>query len=190
MENVKEVHEEKEALEVDCNLPGHEARTTTAIFERTRKEMAAKTGNVCQVTGEPPAEGGDIQWHHFIVERCLATAVDPRRLHKWIKLVRSIYTAADEWFEARLAAGKSYDDCWTDPYEFTDDMTVNGLGLCQRVHTGKGEGIHYFPLPLWLMWAIGKIGFVFVGKDAVVDDTLKPLAAELQSPTSSVNNSN
>ena len=163
MENVHEIHEEKIADEIDVNLPGHDERVTTPVFERSRKLMVARTGNICQVTGEPPAEGGAIQWHHFIVERCLATAVDPRRLHKWIKLVRGIYTAADEWFESRLGAGKTYDEIWTDPYDFTDDMTVNGLGLTQRVHTGKGEGIHYLPVPLWLMWAIGKVGFVFVG---------------------------
>jgi len=37
MEKVTEAHTEKETLSVAVNIPSHEERKTTALFERTRK---------------------------------------------------------------------------------------------------------------------------------------------------------
>jgi len=170
MSEVNQVHEEKETLVIDCNLPGHEDRITTELFTRTRKEYLEKFGDKCQVSDEPSSECGPIELHHFWVERCTANAVDPERLHKWIRIVLERAQSADAWFESQLSQGKSYDEIWSDPYAFTDSMAVNGIGLSKRLHTGKGEGLHYFPGPLWNLWATGKRGFVFVGKDAIQDE--------------------
>ena len=170
MEDVTKIHEEKESLLVDVNLPGHDERVTTSLFTRTREAMLAKIGNRCEVSGAPESECGPIEFHHFFVERCEATAVDPERLHHWLALLADRAAVAKKWFDDQLAAGKTYDQIWADPYAFTDDMTVNGLGLCKRLHTGKGEGIHAMPFPLWLFWATGKPGFVFVGQDKVIDE--------------------
>lgn len=42
-----EIHEEKETLSVDVNIPGHEERTETSLFRRTREQLIAREGGRC-----------------------------------------------------------------------------------------------------------------------------------------------
>ena len=179
---VTQIHDEKETLLVDVNLPGHDERITTPLFTRTRSEMLEKIGHRCEISGCTEDEAGPVEFHHFFVERCLATAVDPERLYCWIVKLKERSEAALAWFDSQLKAGDSFEQIWADPYAFTDDMTVNGMGICKRLHTGKGEGIHYLPFPLWQLWVTGNQSFVFVGQDAVKDEqeTQDLTAAELE----------
>jgi len=137
MSNVQQIHEEKETLSVEVNIPGHAPRTELPIFERTRKLLIAAVEGKCWICGETE----DPEAHHFPVERSLATAWD------WVKFQEDC--KAGLWGER----AKGFD--WStfdpkDPYTFVDDMMVNGLLLCKKHHTGKDEGIHEIPHPLWV----------------------------------------
>ena len=167
MEDVTQNHEEKETLVIDVTLPGHDARVTTPLFVRTREQMLAKIGDRCEISGAPESECGPIEFHHLWVERCLSTAVDKRRLYRWLHLLRDKAQSAIDWFDIQLKS-KTFDEI--DIMDFTDDMTANGMGICKRLHTGKGEGIHFLPFPLWQFWGIGKVGFKFDGNDSVIDE--------------------
>lgn len=147
MPPVTEVHEEKETLAVDVNLPGHEARTTTALFTRTRKQLIEREAGrcfVCQRTAEEV--GHPLEAHHHPVERSFAEMVD------WSEgsLIRRDFPNFD-W--------ANFDPA--DPYKFVDDMTVNGLLICKDHHIGKDEGIHAMPFPIWLAQRYGREGYQF-----------------------------
>ena len=64
-----QIHEEKETLAIDVSLPGHEARVSTELFVRTRREVLEELDNRCEVSGAPAEEVGPIELHHFWVER-------------------------------------------------------------------------------------------------------------------------
>jgi hypothetical protein len=46
---VTDVHEEKNTFSVDVNIPGHAARTTTPLFEKSRKHLLERDGGRCWV---------------------------------------------------------------------------------------------------------------------------------------------
>lgn len=142
--DVTEVHEEKETLVVDVNLPGHDPRTTTALFTRTKKLLEQRVSGRCFICGRTSEEAGPHEAHHFPVERSLATGWNWQRFAEDCKL--GLWGAGAQAFDwdAFLNASPF------DPYRFVDDMTVNGMLLCKEDHTGKDAGIHYIPLPLWL----------------------------------------
>lgn len=147
MTAVTEVHEEKNTFEVDVNIPGHDPRVTTPLFERTRKLLIEREGARCWVCGCTAEESGHpLEAHHSPVERSFAEMVD------WSEgsLIRRAFPAFD-WANFNPK----------DPYKFVDDMTVNGLLLCKPHHTGKDEGIHCLPFPVWLAQKYGQDGYDF-----------------------------
>ena len=75
---------------------------------------------------------------------------------------------------------------------FVDDMTVNGMLIEKPLHTGKNEGIHFMPFPLWQFNRYGIEGFEFIkGVDTVFhEDEATPVAAEPQALASPLNNPN
>ena len=142
--SVEQTHEEKETLTVDVLLPGHEARVTTALFERTKKQLMLREDSRCWCCGEPAEDVGPLEAHHRPVERSLAMAWDWPRFAADCKAgMWGVHAQAFDW-DAFLAA-KPFD-----PYTFVDDMTVNGMLLCKREHIGKGAGIHAEPEPLFI----------------------------------------
>ena len=147
MSNVTETHEEKNTFQVDVNIPGHEPRTATALFERTRKHLIEREGGRCWVCGCTAAETGHpLEAHHFPIERSFAEMID------WSEgsQIRKDFPSFG-W--------GSFDE--KDPYTFVDDMNVNGKLLCKVHHIGENEGVHDLPEPVWLAQRYGKEGYQF-----------------------------
>lgn len=153
--SVTETHEEKETLVVDVNLPGHEARITTALFTRTRKQLIEREGGRCFICQRTAAEAGPLEAHHHPIERSFAEMID------WSEgsLIRHDFPHFD-WANFDLA----------NPYTFVDDMTVNGLLICKDHHIGKDEGIHAMPFPIWLAQRYGREGYQFSAVEIIHHD--------------------
>ena len=157
---VTEIHEEKEAIEVDVNLPGHDERVTTPLFSRTRDQLIKREGNRSFVTGKTEQEvGSPLEAHHFWIERCLATAVDWKEFCEYIERFKPMVDRASKFCVRNPEL--------SDIMVFVDDMTVNGMLIEKELHTGKGNGIHFLPFPLWQFNLYGKEGFQFTGQDAI-----------------------
>jgi hypothetical protein len=160
--SVNEIHEEKNTFQVDVNLPGHEARTTTPLFERTRNALMSRgLGGVnrCYVCNQTAEEAGQpLEAHHFPIERSFANMIDfgPDSV-----LRRDFPNFDWDNFDAQSPA---------DPYLFVDDMTVNGLPLCKPHHTGKDEGIHLLPHPVWVAQRYGLEGYKFSSIEIIHHD--------------------
>lgn len=152
-EPVDQDHEEKETLTVDVNIPGHDERVTTSLFVRSKAALIKRDGAHCFICGgTDESTGAPLEAHHHPVERSLANMVD------WA-IVRT-ECEAGKWGEhAKAFDWSTFDPA--NPYTFVDDMTVNGLLLCKAHHTGKDEGIHDMPFPLWIAQHFGKEGFKF-----------------------------
>ena len=155
-------HEEKETLSVEVEIPEHADRgAATPLFIRTKKILMERVGGRCYVCNGTEAEVGPLQAHHYPVERSLATAWDWSRFiadcqaGKW-----GVYCQAFHW--AGLDPAK-------DPYQFVDDMSVNGLLLCQKHHIGKDEGIHMLPHPLWIWQKYAPEGYRMSDVEVVHD---------------------
>lgn len=145
--SVTDVHEEKNSFVVDVNIPGHEPRTTTSLFTRTRLDLLKRDGGRCWVCGCTAEESGSpIEAHHCPIERSFAMMID------WS--VDSIIRKDFPGF-----GWGSFNEA--DPYSFVDDMHVNGRLLCKAHHTGKDEGVHDLPEPVWLAQRYGKEGYKF-----------------------------
>ncbi|MDE3022277.1 MAG: hypothetical protein KGI54_10490 [Pseudomonadota bacterium] len=147
MTDVSQVHEEKETLVVDINIPGHDPRVTTPLFRKSRQHLIEREGGRCHVCGRTAEESGHpLEAHHFPIERSMAEMID------WSpgSQIRKDFP--------NFGWG-SFDE--NNPYSFVDDMNVNGLLLCKAHHTGKDEGIHDMPHPLWVAQKYGKEGYKF-----------------------------
>lgn len=156
------IHEEKETLTVDVNLPGHDERTTTPLFSKTRTEALVLWGGRCFASNQTEAEAGlPLELHHFFVERSTANAVSVPRLRRYVKNLKALCDRADAFLDANPVL--------PDIMAFVDNMLVNGVPLTKEFHTGKGTGIHQMPMPLWSLWATGEPGFVFVRGDEIID---------------------
>lgn len=145
--SVEAVHEERETLAVDVNIPGHDPRKATPLFERTRKVLIEREGGRCWVCGRTAEESGHpLEAHHHPIERSFAEMID------WApnSLIRHDFPNFD-WAHFDPA----------DPYAFVDDMTVNGRLLCKDHHIGRDEGIHALPYPIWLAQRYGRAGYQF-----------------------------
>lgn len=141
--SVRDTHEEKETLVVDVNIPGHDPRTTTALFTHTKKLLIEREGGRCWICGQTAEETGHpLEAHHHPVERSLTMAWD------WQRFMKDCKEGA--WGTHAQAFDWNNFDPIKDPYKFVDDMTVNGRLLCKAHHTGKDEGIHEMPFPLWV----------------------------------------
>lgn len=147
MKNVQSTHEEKETVSVDVNLPGHEARKATALFERSRKHLIEREGGRCYICGCTAEETGHpLEAHHYPIERSFAEMID------WgpNSQIRKDFP--------NFGWG-SFDE--SNPYTFVDDMNVNGLLLCKNHHIIKDEGVHALPHPVWIAQRYGKEGYQF-----------------------------
>lgn len=154
---VAEIHEERETLTVSVFLPGHEPRgDASALFTRTRRQLIQRD-HVCFICGCVEAEVGPLEAHHFPIERSLANLIDWKAFSTACK--SGEYGHAAQVFDwDKFFGGKDAPD---DPYIFVDDMTVNGLLLCKAHHTGKDEGIHCMPHPLWLAQKFAVEGYKY-----------------------------
>lgn len=152
-------HTERETLSVEVNIPEHEDRKTTALFERTRKQLLERDGRcfICNQTAEET--GHPLEAHHHPIERSLAEMID------WDRFKTD--ALAGFWGE-RIRA---FDwDNFTDWTQFVDDMTVNGLLLCKVHHIGKDEGMHAMPFPLWIAQKYAREGYQFSSVEVIHHD--------------------
>lgn len=153
MNDVTKDHEEKETLVVDVIVPGHAARVTTPLFERTRKLLIEREGGRCWICRCTGANVGPLEAHHFPIERSMAEAMD----FGTDSILRKDFPHFD-WASF---------DANPDPYVFVDDMTVNGLLLCKPHHTGGDEGIHTLPHPLWIAQRYAREGYCFTPTETI-----------------------
>jgi hypothetical protein len=152
----EQVHEEKLTLSVDIEIPGHAARITTPLFRHSKVAlMASQHPPRCWICEQTEAElGAPLEAHHVGVERCFAEGeID------WEKV--KVDFPNFDWANF---------DPTTDPYKFVDDMTQQGLLLCKPHHTGKDEGIHNLPYPLWRMQRYLKNGVRFSPTEVITHD--------------------
>lgn len=158
----EQVHEEKETLSVDVYIPGHEPRTTTALFERTRKLLMERGGgNRCYICNRNAIQvGTPLEAHHYPIERSFANMVD---FSPHSRLRRDFPQFDWAHFDAQVPM---------DPYLFVDDMTVNGLPLCKQHHTGKNAGVHMLPHPVWVAQRYGQEGYKFSDIEIIHHDPI------------------
>lgn len=141
--SAQEIHEEKNTFGVDVYLPAHDPRVTTALFTSSKKKLM-ETSSTCYICGDTSEKAGlPLEAHHYPIERCFANAVD------W-DLVKNDFPKFD-W----VGFDKS------NPYSFVDDMTINGVMLCKKHHTGKDEGVHCLPHPIWIAQKYCTEGYKF-----------------------------
>lgn len=156
---VTDPHEEKNTFAVDVMIPGHAPRVTTPIFTKTRKELIARDGGRCYVSGMTAEEAGHpLEAHHYPIERSFAEMMD------WDRIKAEALAGELGVTQAQRDAAKAFD--WdhfdpADPYTFVDNMLVNGMLLAKQFHTGKDEGIHLMPHPVWIAQRYGKDGYKF-----------------------------
>jgi hypothetical protein len=177
-------HTLHETLTVDVNIPEHEKRETTALFRRTREVLIKREGGRCWVTGKSAAQlGHPLEAHHHPIERCMANMIDWEKFSFDCKAGHwGPHAASFDWekfFEgSRLehieVPAIDGEEAYTytlrvpvDPYLFVDDMTVNGLLLGRDYHTGKNEGIHDLPYPVWIARKYGREGYVFSSVETI-----------------------
>ena len=158
--SVNEVHEEKNTFVVDIYIPGHDPRVSTPLFIRSRKHLIEREGGRCWVCNRTAEESGHpLEAHHFPIERSFATMID------W-----------GEGSQIRKDFPKfgwgSFNEA--DPYTFVDDMNVNGRLLCKAHHTGKDEGVHGLPEPVWLAQRYGKEGYKFSDIEIIHHEQVQP----------------
>lgn len=164
-------HEQKETLTVDVIIPGHEPRTATALFEHTRKQLIERDCGRCYISGMTAEESGHpLEAHHHPIERSLANMID------WSLVRRDAEAGELGATQAQRDAAKAFDwDAFMnaqpfDPYSFVDNMLVNGMLLAKQFHTGKDEGIHDMPHPLWIAQRYGKEGYKFSDVEIIHHD--------------------
>lgn len=184
MSEVTNDHELKETLVIDINVPGHEARVTTALFSRTRKVLIEREGGRCWVSGMTAEEAGHpLEAHHHPVERSMANMWDWERFAVDCKAGRwGTHAQGFDWdgffkdstLETVHVPAMDSEEAYTitrrvpvDPYVFVDDMTVNGLLLSKQFHTALDSGIHTLPYPLFIAQRYGKEGYVFSSTETI-----------------------
>jgi hypothetical protein len=171
MTEVTQDHEQRETLAVDYNIPGHEARgAASALFTRTRQLLIAREAGRCWLSGLTETELGPMEAHHFPIERCFAEGIDWPRFSNDCKFgLWGPYAQAFDW-EA-FFDGATRDEAGrlvpVDPYLFVDDMTVNGRLLGKQYHTGKDEGVHMLPEPIWLAQKYMVEGYQFSAVEVI-----------------------
>ena len=154
MSECTETHEEKLTLKVDVFLPGHDDRTETSLFSRTRK-LLIERDKVCFICGKTAEEVGPLEAHHHPIERSFANMID------WVYFERDC--KAGFWGEG----AQEFD--WEgffnaklfEPMAFVDNMLANGMLTCKDHHTKPNEGIHTLPFPIWIAQKYGLDGYQF-----------------------------
>lgn len=155
MSTVSEVHEEKETLSVDVEIPGHAPRgAATPLFIRTKRILMERMDGRCFICNGTEAEVGPLEAHHMGIERSFATAPI-----EWEKVKADFPNFDWEHFDA------------ADPLSFVDDMSAQGLLLCAKHHRGKDEGIHTIPWPLFIVQRYLKDGYKFSDLETIHDFT-------------------
>jgi|ERR1700744_264068 len=157
---VIQAHAEKETISIEVNIPTHDARKTTALFERTRKLLIERERGRCYICGETAEESGHpLEAHHHPIERSMSELIDWDAF-KATALAGHLGAAIQAW---DWGSFKTWE-------QFVDDMTVNGLLLCKSHHVGIDEGIHFLPYPIWIAQKYAKDGYQFSDAEVIHHD--------------------
>jgi hypothetical protein len=157
---VTQDHEQTDTLKIDVIEPGHDARgSASALFRRTRLELIEREGGRCWLSGMTAEESGHpLEAHHRPVERCFAERWDWPRFARDCKAGEwGRYAQAFDWDSFFFGAetiiapdtAKPYVKV-VDPYQFVDNMLVNGRVLAKQYHTTPDEGQHDLDEPRFL----------------------------------------
>lgn len=133
-------HEQSLHLVVIEELPPHEKRTESQLFKKNRRLLVHDHDLPCWACDATD----ELQVHH-LVEWATWNWVDPEKMREKLR-------AIDPYGFSKMYAKKAI--------ESPDDIR-NLIVLCQPCHTGKGKGIHYVPLPIWLPQAVVQDGHSF-----------------------------
>jgi hypothetical protein len=148
------IHNFRQTILIDVYLPAHEERTTTYLFEKTRKQLIERENGKCHICGRTEEQSGHpLEAHHHPIERSLTNSVD------W-NLVRKDFPDFD-WNEF---------DEKGDPYLFVDNMLVNGMLLCKDHHTGLNEGIHFTTYPFFIIQRYMKSGYKYSDTETITHE--------------------
>jgi hypothetical protein len=149
-----QAHELKQTLTVDVLTPAHEARTTTRLFELSKRQLMKREDPPrCWICRRTADEVGPLEAHHAGIERSFAEGeID------W-EIVKQDFPHYD-WTHFDPA----------NPYSFVDDMEAQGILLCKVHHTGKGTGIHTLPYPLFVLQRYLKDGVQFTPAEVIHHD--------------------
>ena len=129
------------------NYPIHEKRVETAIFRKTRREMAEIP---CFICGNHKGEV-----HHFYIEKAATNAID------WEKF--AIFADNCYNIQSGEKIGDKFD--WKEVEKNPDifvDSKYNMIILCKEHHTSGKFGIHHVPYPDWILQKFAKDGFQFL----------------------------
>ncbi|PVX61219.1 hypothetical protein [Paraburkholderia unamae] len=184
LQKITKAHTEKETLTVEVNIPQHEERKATALFEHSRKQLIEREGGRCFISGMTAEElGAPLEAHHHPIERCFADCTDWSRFANDCKAGHwGPHAQAFDWnrfFEGAkqmtiAAETPLHPDTHylipVDPYLFVDDMTVNGLLIGKRFHTMADSGIHTIPFPDWIAQKYEVEGYQFSPTEAIHHD--------------------
>lgn len=137
-------HELKKTITVDVFVPNHPDRSSTPIFERTRKKLIVDNPNAtCAVNNGHCDHEHPLELHHQHVEWCDSSGVD------WAKVALKV--PGFDW--------ATFDPAH--PETFIDSEWNANLVLCKKHHTGVDHGIHCLDGPTWGMQALQRTDFMF-----------------------------
>jgi hypothetical protein len=139
-----EIHEVKETLVIRTYYPGHEKRTISSTFRKTRKYLLKVKKEKCFICGCED----DLEIHHCHVEWAMQNAVD------WEKL-KVIHPTFD-WANFKR------------PVDFIDSP-YNSMVLCEKHHRENNHGVHCLPYPLWIMQKHARTDFDLDASDGKFD---------------------
>jgi len=162
-----ETNDFKQTLSVDINIPEHEKRKSSSLFERTRKTLIERE-QCCYICGRTgPELEHPLEAHHHPIEWSMTNMIDWDEFSKDCKAGKwGIHAQQFDWetFFAgamEVLVNGAEIRIPQDPYQFVDDMRANGMLLCKEHHIGRDEGIHTMPHPLWIAQKYGIEGYQF-----------------------------
>ena len=179
--SVEKTHEQKESIAVDVFEPGHEARTVTATFRSTKRELEKELGTPrCFICNATASESGEpLEAHHVVIERCYTVGVDWHKVKADFSSIEpevvTVLAKSEHQLMKWIARIASFDWASFNPrnedeaYAFVDSMLANGLMLCKKHHTGKDEGIHWLPFPIFIFQRYAKEGYKFSPTEIIHD---------------------
>ena len=132
---INTIHEMKFTSSFDINIPAHDVRKNSILFDATKKHLIEDLDTPCWVCGSKKER----EIHHFIVEMSLSNCID------WSK-VQKDYPDFPNWH--------LIDQNNQDTFYFFYDDVFNMRVLCIDHHrgnnkNGKGMGIHNCVFPIW-----------------------------------------
>jgi len=140
-------HDQKFTHSYVVSYPAHELRTTSPLFQRTRRTLRSKYN--CFICGTRDK----LEIHHFYIEHAAMFAIDWNKFGAFSMKHYNIQTN-------EFLGNFNWKDVAKNPELFVDS-SANMIVLCKKHHTGCG-GIHRIPFPIWILDKFSKKGQTFI----------------------------